>query len=229
MKKNSFSIASIRALQQVDPGLTRYLERTLAATYSDFLAVLHADLHAAATRLEENPQFIPDEPEDATTRRLLDMLSFAGYGTEHGSSAGGSVDITIRAPRAGYRWIGEAKKYTSVSALKQGFLQLTTRYKAAMDERDCIHAGLIAYLREPNTKSRVEAWKSYFQAEVASGQCELSECTLRPQRAFHSTHTDATHGVPSHVWHVCLNFFHEPQDASGIATRQRRSKRSKSD
>lgn len=208
------TIEAMTVLGYHDPMIRNFLRRLEAQTYDEFLDVLYDDIKIAIERLEQSPQLYVDESEDATTQRLLDTLYGMSYGTHHNLQLGGNVDITVELFRKGFRWIGEAKKFNSVGDMREGYLQLATRYKPGGGSITTLYGGLIGYLRRPNAVSSVEAWKTHYSDDVAMGST-LSACPRRGALAFISEHAHASIGLPFRVWHLCICLHFEPQDASG--------------
>ncbi len=209
------TIERLESLAEEDVTVQHFLGRLFASSYEEFLEVLSDDLITIVKLLEQNPQPYADESEDATTQRIVDMLSVMGYTANHNAQSGGNVDITVELIRKKYKWIAEAKKFTSVTDLREGYLQLATRYRPGTDSSGIAHGGLLAYLRRPNAVSCVESWQAHLQTlEVASGAA-LTACPRRHKLGFISEHPHKEFGIPFRVWHVCIVLSFDPKDKSG--------------
>lgn len=211
---------SLTQAAKYDVRLACLVRRTFASTYEDFLDVLHDDLKLAIERVENNPQDFLDESEDATTKRIADMLWGMQYEASHNLQAGGNVDLTIEMPRRQFKWIAEAKKFSSVTGMKEGYLQLATRYRAGMGANGVMHGGLIGYLRRPNAVKHMKSWKTAFPALPVAADSTLSDCPRRHALGFISEHAHQDFGLPFRVWHVCVVMHFSPKDKSGLTAKK---------
>lgn len=212
----------LKILGDRDPIIRGLIERATSPTYDDFLNTLYDDIKNAVHRISKQKHLIVDELEDATTGRIQLFLQGAGYHCDCASS-GGNVDIEVL--RNGHRWIGEAKRYTSVTAVHEGYKQLSTRYTPGSDPNGVVYGGLLAYLRFPDAAEYTQTWKSTFIADFPKDACKITDCGRFGPLAFNSEHKHKSYGTPFKVWHVCLPLHHEPEDKSGRATRARRAKK----
>lgn len=210
----NLSAEYLDALAQTDSSFRNMLRRELISTYSDFLEVLYDDLTLIIERLEENPQHFLDESEDATSQRLLDIAFGYGYLAEH-LQKGGNVDFVIARPRMNFRWIGEAKRFGNVGDLRQGYLQLSTRYRPQMASDGVMHGGLIGYLRRPNAAACMAAWEAAFATLQEAPENVRTRCTRRGALAFISEHKHQDFGTPLRIWHTCIVLGAAPKDRSG--------------
>lgn len=208
------SLAEIEILGKHDPMIRNFLRRLRVETYDEFLEVLYDDIKIAVERLETTPQLYLDEGEDATTQRLLDILHGMAYGASHNMQLGGNVDITIDLFRKGFRWIGEAKRFNDVGDMREGYLQLATRYTPGSGSIERVHGGLIGYLRRPDAASCMKGWRAHYSVQVETASA-LSDCPRRGPLAFVSEHTHQGLGLPFRIWHLCISLHFDPQDVSG--------------
>lgn len=218
---HGLTLDAMKVLADHDPMIKNFLRRLEVKTYDEFLDVLYDDIKIAVERLEQSPQLYVDESEDATTQRLLDTLFGMTYSTHHNLQLGGNVDITIDLFRKGFRWIGEAKKFDSVGDMREGYLQLATRYKPGSGTTTVVHGGLIGYLRRANAVKCMQSWQRHYTAKVAR-RSRLTECPRRGPLGFVSEHAHGSIGLPFRVWHICICLHFKPEDASArVAKRYR--------
>jgi hypothetical protein len=215
------SVAALKKLAPGDPFIANFVRRQTVANYLDFLFVLYEDLKELFDRLESNPQHYPDESEDATTQRLVDMLWAMSYGARHDVQAGGHVDLTIERSSKNFRWIGEAKKFRSVTDMREGYLQLATRYRPQAND-GAVYGGLIGYLRHLDAAGRVLAWRKHFSGLSVAKSAAVVDCPYRRQLGFHSRHPHAALGIPFFVWHTCVSLSFAPQDKSARGSKKRK-------
>lgn len=209
-----FSIANIHAFGEEDPIIRGFRKRSSVETYAQFIDALYDDIRDAVSFISLYPQHFLDESEDATTIRLMGVLHGKGYRC-HQANAGGNIDITIENIKLAYRWIGEAKKFESLPKLREGYLQLSTRYIPGVDENGTGYGGLIAYLRRPDAAKLMNDWRIEFVKMEAATGCSVQNCTRIPGHAFNSEHKHESSGLPFRVWHLCIQLFHKPKDKSG--------------
>lgn len=214
MANVELTLATIEALGYQDVFIGNSLRRLRASTYDDFVDVLYDDLRLAVERLEQNPQHYPDEHEDATTQRLLDILFGMSYSASHDAQSGGCVDITVELPRKGFRWIGEAKRFNSVGDMREGYLQLATRYTPGNGSLSVTYGGLVGYLRRENSAKCMSSWKEHFITDV-NAEATISPCTRRGLLGFISEHEHRSLGIPFRIWHFCVTLHFDPKDKSG--------------
>ena len=187
-------------------------------TYEEFIGIFNEMLDYAITRLEENPQHHQKDNEDALTEKLVTSLQMAGYDATHGTSGGGSKDLTVRWKNPQWTWIGEAKKYKSLTDVREGFLQLTTRYRTANPL--FTRGALIAYTLRPKAATLLQEWMQE-AANVAAGtkvpldNFRVEDCPLRPKLAYNSFHDHVATGLPCQIRHMVVVLYHLPEDTSG--------------
>jgi hypothetical protein len=221
MTGTNLTIENLEFLGDHDPMIKNFLRRVRVKTYDEFLDVLYDDIKIAIERMEQSPQLYMDEGEDATTQRFLDVLYGMTYSTHHNLQLGGNVDITVDLARKGFRWIGEAKKFDDVGDMREGYLQLATRYKPGGGSLTTVHGGLIGYLRRPDAVGCMKGWQAHYTAEVVASSA-LSDCGRRGALAFISEHAHTSIGLPFRVWHVCICLHFKPEDASGRTAKRHR-------
>lgn len=220
--QGSFTLERVSELAKTDVYVRNALRRILVSTYDDFLDVLYDDLKLVFERLEENPQDFLDESEDATTKRMADMLWAMQYTASHNRASGGNVDLTVEITRMNFKWIAEAKKFSSVSDMRAGYLQLSTRYRPSMGANGVMYGGMIGYLRKSNAAAHMARWRATLPTVSGAENSVLSDCTRRHKLAFQSEHSHQDFGVPLRVWHNCIVLAFNPQDKSGLAAKRYR-------
>jgi hypothetical protein len=212
-----FSIANIRAYGKSDPVIRGFEKRALVCSYSEFVDALYDDIFDAVSYISLSPQHLLKESEDATTHRLMCVLHGKGYRCAQ-ANAGGNIDISVENIALSFRWIGEAKKFESLANLREGYLQLATRYIPGSDETGIGYGGLIAYLRRPNAAKLMRDWRAEFEKMEVAQDCSIQSCTRLSSLAFNSEHRHESSGLPFRVWHLCVQLFHAPKDKSARAS-----------
>lgn len=214
MADTSLTIETLQVLGTQDIFIANMLRRLTATTYDEFIDVLYDDLKLATERLEQNPQLHADDEEDATTEKLLLILYGFQYQAFHDAQSGGAVDITVELPRRGFKWIGEAKRFRSVADMREGYLQLSTRYKPGSGSLHTVHGGLIGYLRRSHAARHVTEWKEHFKDQFHTDGTVYSQCPRRGPWGFVTEQEHVSLGVPFRVWHFCVALHFDPQDKS---------------
>lgn len=219
---SAFSLDLIAELAKHDVFMSNLLRRLTVTTYDEFLSVLYDDIKLVIERLEENPQDFPDEPEDATTKRIADILWGMQYTASHNLAAGGNVDLTVAIARLNFKWIAEAKKFGSATDMREGYLQLSTRYKPGMGSNGIMYGGMIGYLRRSDAAAQMRSWRKALLTVPGAETSVLADCARRYALGFQSEHTHKDFGVPLRVWHNCVVLTFEPQDKSGRTAKRYR-------
>ncbi|MFO1245374.1 MAG: hypothetical protein U1E71_09380 [Ramlibacter sp.] len=209
------SAERLMQLGEEDDVIGDVLGRRLAKTYSEFRAVVETDLVRVVQRLEENPQMHAGKSEDETTQAIVDMLVCMGYTANHNAHRGGNVDITVEQTRKNFIWIAEAKIFGDVGDLREGYLQLASRYRPGMDDAGVFHGGLIAYLRRPGAAGHMLSWRKHFLTLPIAQGASTEDCKRRLNLGFFSQHLHGDFGLPFRVWHLCVVLHFKPLDASG--------------
>lgn len=214
MAIQNLTMADLDALGTQDAYIANFLRRLRADTYEEFLEVLLDDVKLVIETLEANPQNYPlDEEEDATTQRIVDILTGMNYAASHSKASGGNVDLTVELKRK-FKWIAEAKKFGDVGDMREGFLQLSTRYTPTATSKGRAYGGLIGYIRRPKAAKHVGQWRKEFESGVGVGG-STSDCGRRGAFAFISELEHQVLGVPMEVWHTGVALYFDPLDKSG--------------
>jgi len=205
----------MQALCDTDVRARNTIRRLFATTHAEFLDVLYDDLAVALKLLDDSANNYPeDEPEDATTNRLSFILNGMDYSASHNKQAGGNVDLTVEVTRRNFSWIGEAKRFESLTGMREGYLQLATRYRPSMDSDGILHGGLIGYIRKANASGLMQSWHDHFVAMPEASGPLIEPCARRKNLGFISQHAHQDYGLPLRVWHMCAVMRVAPQDKS---------------
>lgn len=209
------SVADLRRLQVMDDMLSGYLDRLKIVTYEDFINNLYDHLRRAVSSLENFKHYIEHEKEDATTARLIMYLEGAGFKARQ-QAAGGNVDIYVDDLSNRFKWVGEAKRYESVTNMAEGFKQLTTRYAFGTDKDGKGYGALIGYLRRPDSAHHIAAWKATISGLPEATNVRLLDCQRMAPFAFISEHDHQTTNYSYETWHICVQLHVDPKDKSGV-------------
>ncbi len=193
-------------------GGARLLRRLQTMTFAEFTEVLYADMDVIFRDLEQNREERQNDSEDRLTVEIMVCLRQLGYLAEHDAKSGGHVDLTVAHSLNSFRWLGEAKNFKSVSDLREGFLQLTTRYSVGDPSED--QGGLFAYLRRPDAKTNMDQWRNEIKS-LGLKDLKFEDCPSRGPITFYTSHIHESSGVPYRVRHMCLMLHFNPSDRSG--------------
>lgn len=219
------SLNDFYALVQHNPVLKNMVRQQYVATYEEFVELLYETLDCAISQLQENPQHHQSDDEDALTDKIISLLRMAGYSATHGTSGGGSKDLTVRWRNPQWSWIGEAKKYRSLADVREGFLQLTTRYRNA--DPLYTQGGLLAYTYRPNAAKLLSEWMSEAAnvaetTEVKLENFRVEDCLTRPKLAYTSYHDHVASGLQCKIRHIAVVLYHHPEDKSARKSKKHR-------
>ena len=209
---SSSSFAETIAALRATPGGDRFIERSQAQTYTDFVNILKCDIDEIIIGMERNRQRFINSSEDEMTFYISSMLNQLGYTATNGTQFGGSVDLNVQKVLKGWLWTAEAKIFTALDKVNEGFLQLTSRYSPGSLEE--ARAGMIIYVFTKNAAKKMKTWKSHLEG---LGDCSLvtEACVSRPNLAFYSTQTQDSSGLPLNIRHIGVALYFKPIDASG--------------
>ncbi|WP_439520623.1 hypothetical protein [Hydrogenophaga sp.] len=211
------SFSEIVAALRATPGGDRAIERCQAQTYNDFVNILKRDIDEIINDMERNRQRFQKSSEDEITFYISSMLNQLGYTATNGSQFGGSVDLTVQKVLKGWLWTAEAKIFTALDKVNEGFLQLTSRYSPSSLED--AKAGMLIYVLTKNAADKMKTWKSHLEN---SGDSSLTTepCASRPNLAFYSTQTHDGSGLPLSIRHIGVALYFKPIDVSGRAAKK---------
>ncbi|HGO6081719.1 TPA: hypothetical protein ACK3PA_006215 [Burkholderia cenocepacia] len=186
--------------------------------YDEFIDIFYEVLDFAIARLQANPQHHQEDSEDGLTVKLMNLLEMAGFAVTTGTTGGGNKDLTVGWLNPEWTWIGEAKKFNSLTDVREGFLQLTTRYRNA----NPLYArgGLVAYTLRPKAAALLKEWMEEApnvanDTKVKLDNFRVEDCKRRPGLAFNSFHTHVASGLECEIRHMAVVLYHLPEDKSG--------------
>lgn len=197
-------------------------------TYAEFIDIFYEVLDYAIAKLQENPQHHQEDSEDGLTVKLMNLLEMAGFAVTTGTTGGGNKDLTVRWLNPDWSWIGEAKKFNSLTDVREGFLQLTTRYRNTNPL--FARAGLLAYTLRPRAALLLKEWMDTApnvanETSVKLDNFRVEACKRRPGLAFNSFHTHVASGLECEIRHMAVVLYHLPEDKSGRAAKKYQSAR----
>jgi len=202
-----------------DKEAERFIRRKTAKQYDQFADVFYDDLLDVIREFEETRSQRQNDGENRMTSEIcINLRRFGAYDAIHNRDASGAIDITVTHRLQGFKWIGEAKIFTSLPSLEQGFKQLTTRYSLAAPE---YKTGLLAYIFRDDAKGKMRDWKERL-GNASLPDLAFSDCSRRKELHFYSTHKHASSGCNFEVWHIGVALHYYPTDTSAEQTRARR-------
>lgn len=217
----NFSLRGLEQLIAADPISRNMVWRLSASSYAEFVNVLYKDLDLVISELELNPQHYQNDCEDKLTAFIISMLKMKGYDASHGTTGGGSKDITVNGSAPSWSWIGEAKIYNSITDLREGFLQLSTRYRNVDPLKSC--GGLLAYTRREYAADLMDKWKKAV-GKIPLRNFRVCPCPSRDRLGFISVHDHISSGLPFEVRHLAICLYHRPLDKSGRTAKKYQDK-----
>ncbi|WP_052915367.1 hypothetical protein [Pseudomonas brassicacearum] len=206
---DSLTIAQLRIMAPIIPGVGLFFDRLLANTYEDFVNVLYKDLDAVLGGFQENPELLKKDGEDRLTIEIKRALRLLGYVATHDEKIGGHSDLVVRGKKDGFLWIGEAKIHSDYDYLYKGFQQLTTRYSTGDANQDC--GGMLIYIKNNDAASVMAAWKAYLAKQPLENYTD-AVCNERPNFVFFSVHKHDRSGTPFKVKHIGVILGFDPKD-----------------
>lgn len=188
-----------------------FFRRRRPSSAEEFLRLLYEDLDAAVRnfgqrrldfrRVNDKGEWC-EYCEDEISNHLVAQLRIALECTvvrEAGEQ--GHVDITIKHLRAGFEWLGEAKKDGGPATLLKGMKQLWDRYLGGQ-EAGC---GMLVYNFHPDSSARMAAWRSHLEVKGAEVGwiSDDDDCAW----AFCSRHRHEGTGTKIDTRHIYFSLF----------------------
>lgn len=204
-----FTIAQLRAMAPLIPGVGVFFERLLASSYEDFVSVLYKDFDSILGGFQENPELLKADGEDRLSSEIKRSLRLLGYIATHDEKIGGHSDLVVRGKMPGFLWIGEAKIHSDYDYLYKGFQQLTTRYTTGDVNQD--RGGMIIYIKNNDARSVVVQWRAHLKKKTLIDYSD-EDCSDRPNFVFHSVHKHDRSGTPFKVKHIGVILGFDPKD-----------------
>lgn len=208
------SLAELGAMAATSEFAINIIKKEWVSSYEEFVESVYDSIDKAFALLEKSPQSYFDDAigEDKITEELANMLVMAGFDARQGQTQGGNVDLTVMGKKTTWSWIGEAKIFSTNTSLKEGLLQLTTRYRNASPLH--AQAGILAYVKRANAVGCLQEWRTEVEGMVLP-DLSLSECNRRGPLAFFTTHKHEATGLPIKIRHTAISLYHLPKDKSG--------------
>ena len=179
------------------------LDRLLANDYEAFVDVVYKAMDRAIIVLESGSKHRSGDSEDRTTSELCGLMEMAGFFSKHDIQTGGHVDITVQLKQ--FVWLGEAKIFTSKTVMRDGYLQLTTRYANGSPAQAA--GGMLAYIKTADAAGKMQTWRN--EAETTLG-LRTNDCPTRLGLAFFTTSNAVSSGLPYKVRHMAVMLHHSP-------------------
>lgn len=195
------------------------LKKEYSTSYEDFVDSVYESIDKVFAKLEENPQhhFPEDVGEDKITNDIANMLVFAGFDARQGQTQGGNIDLTVKGKKSTWSWIGEAKIFKDINSLREGFLQLSTRYRNASPLKT--QAGILAYVKRKNAVGCLAEWQTEI-SNIGLEEFSTAPCRRRGPLAFYTVHKHEASGLPIKVRHIAISLYHLPKDKSGLTAKK---------
>lgn len=173
-------------------------------SYAEWSDLVENAISHEVSRISMRKNDLVDLSEDALTSVLV--LALEALGLQASSSrVGGNCDVTIFY-RDDYLWIGEAKIFSGVAHVWDGYQQLTTRYATGMPSHN--RGGMLLYCQKARATELLAEWRAALRAEVPDADDRDGSLPL----TFVSTSRYLTHEMPMTVTHFAFPLFHDPQD-----------------
>lgn len=185
--------------------LNKALLFCVAPDHDRRLQILEEILERSYEYVVIDRQVTSDESENQISLRIVRMLNMAGLNASHDTQWGGHVDIAVSGPD-GFHWIGEAKIDGGNSKLKNGYLQLSTRYIPGQYGADC--GELVIYGKKKDALRTLRKWAKHI-AEL--DDCEVEDDQCEDRLWFRTSHISQTSGRRIRIRHRILPLWFRPE------------------
>lgn len=200
-----------RILLLDNPFIKGWIDRQLASSYEDFIRILYRDLENVLSKVQERKQIYGHASEDEITMYIVDLLQEKDYWAVHDEKLGGHVDIIVRRRDTNYLWAAEAKRDKGPDWIEDGFRQLTQRYSTGAENQD--RGCILVYVQGKNAKRIFQNWRTHLETLAEGDDFEeltTSDCPVKKDLAFLSTHSHESSGRTYHVRHLAVGLHHNP-------------------
>lgn len=205
MNCNDISLSAYLALFGSEAG-GRAVRWQIAKEHQERIGILEEALSDCYNRLIETRGLNKKQSEDELSMQIVNMLCTAGIHATHDRHVNGHCDIVVDA-KDGFMWLGEAKVHKDYAWLEDGFLQLSTRYGAAVTGRD--HGELIIYHRQGDSKKVLKTWLQIIQENFP--YVAIEEDSTEKYLNFRTKHKCQNSGCNFFVRHSIVPLMHSPQ------------------
>lgn len=177
--------------------------RVSRPSYADWADAVEGCIEFSMQQMSIRKNDIQDMSEDALTALLTSNLSCFGLNAAS-ARVGGNCDVTVGYDS--YLWLGEAKLFTGVAHVWDGYLQLTTRYNTGLVEHG--RGGMLLYCYKDSAGKLLAEWRAVL-GEQLDGIC--IEDGAR-ELTFLSDQSSPATGGNYRVTHFAFPLHHAPSD-----------------
>lgn len=173
-------------------------------SYLQWADAVEGCLEAILGQMATKKNDIQDLSEDALTAQVTTNLTCFGLQATS-ARVGGNVDVAVSYADE-YIWLGEAKIFTGVAHVWNGYLQLTQRYSTGLAAHS--RGGLLLYCYKERADALLAEWRATLGEQlqgvlIGDGARELT---------FVSADNSLATGQPYSVTHFAFPLHHSPQD-----------------
>jgi hypothetical protein len=169
-------------------------------SYDEFVEKVQLATALSCNLLGTNPKLQQKKKEDELTEFVIAHMLGLGFDARLDSMVGGHCDMVVTF-NGDYKWLAEAKIYTSHSWVWQGYQQLATRYQPG-DPYSCC-GGMIIYCFKPDTVSQMLQWQNYMTSQDSTVLFPSGQA-LPIAGMFYSQHGSTRTGLAQTVAHFAV-------------------------
>jgi hypothetical protein len=168
--------------------------------YIEFVETVQLATALSCNLLGTNPKLHKKHSEDSLTELVIIHMMGLGFDARLDSMVGGHCDMVVNL-NGDYKWLAEAKIYTSHSWVWQGYQQLATRYQPG--DPHSSHGGMLIYCRKPDTTAQMVKWQGYMKSQNPALVFPVG--TVLPIAGlFYSQHDSPRTGGPQTIAHFAV-------------------------
>lgn len=184
-------------------------------TYEEFVKFLYTQIDEIVSDMLSNSEDFVDASEDYISNKICSSLNDRKFTAVREAYENGNSDIRIKL--GSFKWIAEAKRATRLSNIKEGLLQLLTRYSKG--EGNATSGGLFIYIQGDDEREAIlmNKWINIELPKIKDSKVidiiSTSTCTLKPTCYITKLkHPDSRNDYS--LRHMPIGFFHNPKDKS---------------
>ncbi|WP_216821991.1 hypothetical protein [Stenotrophomonas sp. SAU14A_NAIMI4_5] len=168
--------------------------------YDEFVEKVQLATAISCNLLGTNPKLQQNKGEDELTEFVITHMLGLGFDARLDSMVGGHCDMVVTF-NGNYKWLAEAKIYTSHAWVWQGYQQLATRYQPG--DPYSSYGGMLIYCFQQNTTAQMAKWQSYMKSQDSALLFPAGP-VLPIAGMFYSQHNSSRTGLPQTVAHFAV-------------------------
>lgn len=193
-------------------------------TYEDFINLLYPQIDEIVSDMISSSEDFANANEDYISNKICSSLNDRKFNAVREARENGNADIRVKL--GSFKWIAEAKRATSITNVREGLLQLLTRYSKG--EGNATSGGLFIYIQGTDEREGIfmRKWINNelpkIHASTVIKIISTTPCSFKPTCYISNLiHPDSKNDYK--LRHMPIGFFHNPKDKSARKSQKYKS------